>query len=139
MVASSSNQVIFVTQFGNVLTGTPTSTNTSWTDLAPPRNVRPIFQCVDRDGILWFLSREGRIFRVYTGQFAALPNGTGLDGKRVTTLASDPTGHVWAGADNEIARWDGLRFEDMTPNQFEGSIHAHDDISDDEKIHLGPG
>ncbi len=122
IVSSSSNQVTFVGQFGNVLTGTPTSTNTSWTDLAPPRNVRPIFQCVDRDGILWFLSREGRIFRVAKGQFEALPNGTGLDGKRVTTLASDPTGHVWAGAEDEIARWDGFRFEDMTPTNSKESL-----------------
>ena len=115
MVSSSSNQVTFVGQFGDVLEGNPTSTNTIWKDLVPPRNLRPIFQCVDRDGIIWFLSREGRIFRVVNGQFEALPDGTGLDAKRVTTMASDPAGYVWAGAENEIARWDGFRFEDMTP------------------------
>jgi signal transduction histidine kinase/ligand-binding sensor domain-containing protein len=120
MVSSTSNQVNFVRyEFGDVLEGKLGSTNTSWTDLRPPRNVRPIFQCVDHDGILWFLSREGRIFRVINGQFEAFSSHGSFGEKRITTLASDPTGHVWAGAENEIARWDGQSFEDMTPTNSE--------------------
>ena len=118
MVSSSSNRVIFVRyEFGDVLTGTVEGTNTSWTELTPPRNLRPIFQCVDRDGVLWFLSRvgDGRIYRVLNGQFEPLPDGLGIDGKRISTLAADSQGQVWAGAANLIARWDGERFEDMTP------------------------
>jgi ligand-binding sensor domain-containing protein/signal transduction histidine kinase len=115
MVSSSSNHVTFVTQFGDVLEGALTSTNAIWTQLRPPRNVRPNFQCVDQDGTIWFLSRDGRIYRVLNGQYEALPGGAGFDGKRVTAMAADSEGHVWAGATNLIARWDGQRFEDMTP------------------------
>ncbi len=122
MVSSTSNQVTFVTQFGDVLKGTLESTNTNWTVLSPPGTTRPFFQCVDRDGILWFLSREGRIVRVLDGQYEALPTDNVLGVKRVLTLASDPSGNVWAGAENQIARWNGHSFDDMTPTNSKGSF-----------------
>ena len=115
MVSSSSNQVTFVTQFGEILKGSLTGTNTSWTVLTPPGNSRPIFQCVDAAGTIWFLSREGRILRVKNDSYEPLPPDNGIDVKRVLTLASDSAGRVWAGAENLIARWNGDRFEDVTP------------------------
>lgn len=119
MVSSSSNQVTFVTQFGETLRRSLTGTNTSWTVLRAPRNTRPIWQCVDRDGTLWFVSRERRILRLINGNYEELTGDNGLDGKPVYTLASDSDGNVWAGAENEIARWNGHRFEDMTPTNAE--------------------
>jgi len=121
MVSSSSNQVTFVTQFGEVLKGAVGGTNTIWTVLTPPGNSRPNFQCVDGNGTLWFLSREGRILRVLDGQYSQLPPDSGLANKRVLTLAADAHGRVWAGAENEIARWDGQSFEDFTPTNMDTS------------------
>lgn len=121
MVSSSSNQVTFVTQFGEILKGSLDGANTSWTVLNPPGNSRPRFQCVDTKGTLWFLSREGRIVRVIDGQYSELPSDCGLAGRRVLTLTSDANGRIWAGAVNEIARWDGHSFEDFTPTNLDAS------------------
>lgn len=121
MVSSSSNQVTFVTQFGEILKGSLDGTNTSWTVLTPPKNSRPRFQCVDGTGTLWFLSREGRIVRVSDGQYLQLPSDCGLANTRVLTLTSDANGRVWAGAVNEIARWNGDSFDDFTPTNLDTS------------------
>jgi signal transduction histidine kinase/ligand-binding sensor domain-containing protein len=121
MVSSSTNQVTFVTQFGEILEGAIGPTNTTWTVLTPPRNNRPRFQCVDAEGTLWFLSREGRILRVLDDQYSQLPSDRGLGNRRVLTLASDSKGHVWAGTENEIARWNGHVFEDFTPTNQDSS------------------
>jgi len=117
MVSSSPKQVTFVTQFGDVLQRTLPGTN--WTTLTPPPNSRPIWQCTDRDGTLWFVSRDGHVLRVLNGRFEELPADSGLDGKRALTLAINSTGDIWAGLDNGIARWDGNRFVDMTPTNSE--------------------
>ncbi len=116
MVSSSWNQATFVTQFGDVLEHALPGTN--WTTLIPPPNSRPIWQCVDSAGTLWFVSRDGRILRVLEGHFEELPDDGGLGSNRVATLASDPKGNVWAGADNEIALWDGEHFVNMTPTNM---------------------
>jgi signal transduction histidine kinase/ligand-binding sensor domain-containing protein len=121
MVSSSSNQVTFVTQFGDILKGSLNNTNTNWTVLRPPGNSRPRFQCVDAAGTLWFLSREGRILRVLDGKYSQLPSDCGLANARVLTLTSDGNGRVWAGAVNEIARWNGHTFEDLTPTNLDTS------------------
>ncbi|HEV2319262.1 MAG TPA: two-component regulator propeller domain-containing protein, partial [Verrucomicrobiae bacterium] len=121
MVDSSSNRVTFVTQFGGVLEGAIGPAKTTWTVLNPPGNSRPRFQCVDANGTLWFVSREGRILRVLQGKYSQLPLDCGLANRRVLTLASDCKGRVWAGADNEIARWNGHAFENLTPTNLDGS------------------
>ncbi len=119
MVSSSSNQITFVTQYGQVLERSLVESNAAWTVLTPPRSAHPIFQCVDRDGVLWFLSRNRHIVRLINGQFEELPQNGGLGGKLVFTLASDAGGGVWAGAENELAWWDGHNFEDMTPTNLD--------------------
>ncbi|HEV2453011.1 MAG TPA: two-component regulator propeller domain-containing protein, partial [Verrucomicrobiae bacterium] len=121
MVSSSSNQVVFVTQFGDVLRGSLDGANATWTELRPPGNGRPRFQCVDASGTLWFLSREGRIVRVAQNKYAQLPSDGGLANTRVLTLASDANGRIWAGAVNTIARWNGESFEDFTPTNNDAS------------------
>lgn len=119
LVSSSSNEVVFVTQFGTVLRRGVAATNSPWNVLEPPGDTRPIFQCVDRGGTLWFLTREGNILRVVDQAFATLADNGGLGKKRVYTLVTDPRGSLWAGAENEIARWNGSRFETMTPTNGE--------------------
>ncbi len=122
LVSSASNAVVFVTQFGKVLQRDPTQTNTGWNELAPPAGSRPIFQCVGGDGRLWFLARDGHILTVVDGGFKELPQDGGLTGKHIYTLVADARGRVWAGAENEIGRWDGSKFEDVTPTNGEATL-----------------
>ncbi len=122
LVSSASNAVVFVTQFGEVLQRDPTQTNAGWNVLPPPAGSRPIWQCVGGDGRLWFLARDGHILRVVDGGFRELPQDGGLAGKHIYTLVTDARGRVWAGAENEIARWDGSQFIDMTPTNGEAAL-----------------
>jgi signal transduction histidine kinase/ligand-binding sensor domain-containing protein len=116
---SSSNTVVFVTQLGDVLKRT--GTNALAKVATPPGGMRLTFQCADKDGWLWFLTREGHIMR-FNAEFEELADGGGLGNKRVWTLVKDPGGKIWAGAENEIAYWDGTRFQNMTPTNNEGSF-----------------
>jgi ligand-binding sensor domain-containing protein/signal transduction histidine kinase len=115
LAASSSNLVTFVTQFGDVLQCDPMNTNTNWLMVPPPPNSRPIFECADHEGRLWFLTRDGHILQFTGGVFRELPGDGGLAGSHIYTLVADARGRVWAGAENEIARWNGSQFDAMTP------------------------
>ncbi|HEU5396006.1 MAG TPA: two-component regulator propeller domain-containing protein, partial [Verrucomicrobiae bacterium] len=118
---SSSNSVVFVTQFGSVLRRSNGQTN--WDILSPPNASRPMFQCADAEGNLWFLTREGHVLRVDGAGFETAPGDGGLT-NHIYTLVADAKGRVWAGAENEIAVWDGTRFVDRTPTNGAGKIEA---------------
>jgi len=122
LVASASNLVTFVAQFGRVLQRDPWRTNQDWAVFTPPPGTRPIFQCVDGAGTLWFLSRDGHILQFAGGRFNYLPDDGGLGGSRLYTLVADARGRVWAGAENEIACWDGKQFQAMTPTNGAADI-----------------
>jgi len=115
LVASTSNLVTFVTQFGEVLQRNPVQTNQAWQVFTPAPGLRPIFQCVGSDGKLWFLARDGHIVQFAGGEFQKLAGDGGLGGSHINSLVADPQGRVWAGAENKIACWDGGQFVAMTP------------------------
>jgi ligand-binding sensor domain-containing protein len=115
LVASSSNLVTFVTQFGDVLQRDPMTAGTNWLVVPPPPNSHPVFQCADREGRLWFLTRDGHILQFIGGAFKELSGDGGLTNSHIYTLVADTRGRVWAGAENEIARWSGAQFDAMTP------------------------
>jgi signal transduction histidine kinase/ligand-binding sensor domain-containing protein len=117
---SSSNVVVFVTQFGEVLQRA--GTNALVKVATPPGGMRLAFQCAGSEGGLWFLTREWHIVRFANGEFKELPVGGGLGNKRVLTLVTDPGGKIWAGAENEIACWDGARFQTMTPTNNDSNF-----------------
>jgi len=122
LAASSSNLVTFVTQFGDVLQRDPMNTNASWLAVSPPAGLRPFFQCADREGRLWFLTRDRHILQFTGGGFKQLPGDGGLAGSHIYTLVADADGRVWAGAENKIACWNGSQFDAMTPTNGEANI-----------------
>ena len=114
LVSASSNLVTFVTQDGEVLQRDPAATNSPWQVFSPPES-RPVFQCVDGANRLWFLNRNGHVLQFAGGKFNLLADDGGLTNHPIYTVAADAGGQIWAGAENEIARWDGSRFLDLTP------------------------
>ena len=125
LAASTSNEVLFVTQFGDVLRRAGAAGgHGSWTTTAPPQNARLLYQCADSNGTLWFLTRDGRIMEMENGEFKSLTPDSGLKGTRVYTLATVGKGAVWAGTDREIALWDGRKFQTMTPTNGEPSLEV---------------
>ena len=115
LVASTTNSVTFVMQFGEVMQRDISKPGAEWKIVTPPPGSRPIFQCADHENRLWFLTRDGHILRFAAGKFEVLPQDGGLAGKHIYTLAVDGRNNVWAGAEGVIARWDGQAFADMTP------------------------
>src|SRR6185437_9049491 len=103
LVHSTTNLVTFVTQAGDVLQRNPLATNQDWNLVTQPENANAIYQCVDRAGTLWFLTRDRHILQFSNGAFRELPKDGGLPGGHINTVAADKRGQVWAGADNEIA------------------------------------
>ncbi len=122
LVFSTSNLVVFVTQFGEVLARDPVRTDAKWNVTPPPPDSRPIFQCVDGAGKLWFLTHDNHILRFAGGQFNLLPDDGGLAGSQIYSLVADAHGQVLAGAENEIARWNGRQFEAITPTNGEADV-----------------
>jgi signal transduction histidine kinase/ligand-binding sensor domain-containing protein len=117
---SSSNTVVFVAQFGDVLRRTARpGLPVVWETNTPPGGARLKYQCTGSDGVLWLLSREGRILRVVDREFKPLPDEAGLAGQQVLTVAADLQGRIWVGTDHGIARWSGNQFEAMTPTNGE--------------------
>jgi signal transduction histidine kinase/ligand-binding sensor domain-containing protein len=122
LVSSSSKQVTFVTQYGEVLQK-DFSAGAGWKIFSPPTNSLPMFQCADNRRTLWFLTRDAHILQFENGAFKFLPQDGGLAGSQIYTLVADARGQVWAGAENEIARWNGNLFEALTPTNGDADIH----------------
>ncbi len=122
LAVATTNRVMFVTQFGEVLTREISATNTEWKIVEPPAGSQPIYQCADSAGRLWFLTRDWHILQFFNGEFRMLGDDGGLSGSRIYTLAADTEGKIWAGAENEIARWDGRQFFAMTPTNGQSDI-----------------
>ena len=125
LVATSSHLVTFVMLNGEVLQRDPASTNSAWKISSPPPDADPVFQCADAENRLWFLTRSGQILQFAGGEFKMLADDGGLAGSRIYTLVADAGGQVWAGAENEIARWTGKQFEALTPTNGVADIQPH--------------
>jgi len=123
LVFSTSNLVVFVTQFGEVMARDPAQTSAKWNITPPPPDARPIFQCADGAGNLWFLTHDDHILQFSSGHFNLLPDDGGLAGSEIYTLTVDAGGKIFAGAENEIARWNGQQFEAITPTNGEADVH----------------
>ena len=89
LAASSSKLVTFVTQFGEVLQRDPMNTDANWLVVPSPTGSRPVFQCADREGRLWFLTRDGHILQFSGGGSRNLPDDGGLAGSHIYTLVAD--------------------------------------------------
>ncbi|HEX4349564.1 MAG TPA: two-component regulator propeller domain-containing protein [Verrucomicrobiae bacterium] len=124
LVMSSSNSVTFVTQYGEVLQRDPTDSRAAWKIFTPPGT--PAFQCADAESRLWFLTHDGHILQFSQGEFKTLVDDGGLAGSDIYTLVADPRGRVWAGAENEIACWNGTAFEAMTPTNGAADIQPRE-------------
>ena len=82
--------------------------------MPPDANQRSSF-CEDRDGVLWYRTRDGGLAQYKNGQFRRLRELPGLKGPQVNEVAKDPAGRIWVGTRTELALWESDKFVNMTP------------------------
>jgi ligand-binding sensor domain-containing protein/signal transduction histidine kinase len=110
-LASTRGDPVFVLDRGPLIRRRADAAS-AWDVARPPGNALPLF-AEDGAGAIWVRSVDGHLFRWRDGALDAIAT-TGLAGT-IQCLASDREGRVWVGTDVEIARYDGARFQTMTP------------------------
>ena len=118
LIHSDDRQVLFETTDHNLLRGTrrPDGTH-EWTSTPLPNHSPSAPVLVDRNGAVWYRQADGLLGRITDGRDETIPLGSGMEDERIRTLAVSPAGEIWIGTGRRMARWDGARFEDMTPAQ----------------------
>jgi len=100
-----------------------TGTN-SWQLLRPPGLSSGSLCAEDASGALWGRGRDQKLWRYRQGAFEIMPTNSGLQGSVISCLVADAKGQIWLGTDKEVVRWDGNRFETMTPTNGEPSLNV---------------
>jgi signal transduction histidine kinase/ligand-binding sensor domain-containing protein len=141
LVSSRSNQVTFLLHRGFLRRKAQSNpTGTGWEDLTPPsRSVGTL--CVeDGDGTMWYRGLDKLLWPVTARGFEPQPQTNGLAGSRVNCLTTDSQGRLWVGTDKEIARWDGTRFQTVTPTNAELPVDvAFLSVAEDSRLWAGAG
>lgn len=115
-VASSSNQVVFLTSRGELLRKPLTApAGEGWEELPPPARGIGALCCEDGNGTLWYRDGDRHLWRLTGGGFESLPDAAGLAGQNINCLTTDARGRLWVGTDHEFAFWDGAKFQSAVP------------------------
>ena len=115
-VAATAKEVVFLTSRGEVLRRSLAAPlGKGWEELPPPARGIGAQCCADGNGTLWYRDGDRRLWRLAGGGFESLPDSAGLAQQNVNVLATDATGRLWAGTDQEFAYWDGAKFQSAVP------------------------
>jgi signal transduction histidine kinase/streptogramin lyase len=116
LVSSSSNRVIFLTSRGGLLRKPLTApAGAGWEELSPPSRGPGTLCCEDDKGAVWYRDTNRRLWRLAGDRFEPLPDTAGFGEQGINCLVTDPRGRLWVATDEEIAVWDGTRFQIDTP------------------------
>jgi ligand-binding sensor domain-containing protein/signal transduction histidine kinase len=122
LIFSDARQVVFSTTDAHLLVGEGRAGGGfEWRTLAPPGAGAASQFCADRAGVVWYRHADGSVWRVREGQSQPVAGDVGLAG-RLSVLAADGQGRVWAGTEAGLASWDGQRFLDATPTNGEPKL-----------------
>ncbi len=120
MISSRSNTVTFLLHTGELLRRG--SMATQWQTFRPPAISSGTICTEDGEGVIWGRGRDQRLWRFSNDAFELIPTNSGLQGNLIHCMATDPKGRLWVGTDKEVARWNGSRFETMTPTNGESAL-----------------
>lgn len=90
--------------------------NTNWQAIALPSATLGTTFRQGASGDLWFVTRDETVGRVRGTNCESIRlEALGLAGTTANYLSADRTGQIWLCTDREIARWNGQRFDNLTP------------------------
>ncbi|HEX5218343.1 MAG TPA: two-component regulator propeller domain-containing protein [Verrucomicrobiae bacterium] len=115
LISTRSNRPMFLLRNGEIIRRQALDGTNGWELLHPPGASPGQLVAEDANGVIWCLGRDQKIYRLAGSTFDPLPKNGGLEGTSVNVLTADKAGRIWAGTDSGFARWNGERFENMTP------------------------
>ena len=124
VVSSRTNEVVLGSHFGWLFRSEQASGTNRWKILKPAGASYGTKHYEDRDGMIWYRRVNGRIglLRGSTNEVpASLP---GLTNQQINDITRDQEGRIWVGTPQELARWDGGQFVNMTPTNGDPVINV---------------
>ena len=128
---SDRNSVCFSAEQGALFFGANENGLHHWQTVRPPDDHLSSHSYAVSQGVIWYLTNDGRLGQVQGGQFVAMPDPPGLSGAKINALVADPAGRLWVGSSRGLAVWRDNDFTDMTPTNSEPALVV-------EKIAAGP-
>jgi ligand-binding sensor domain-containing protein len=122
VVSAGNNSVVLSSYGGLLFHGMLENGTNRWETIHPPVAMRGSSFCADRQGVIWYRTRDGKLGQVCSNQFVPMPDPPGLSSPQINTLITDPAGVIWAGTEKGLARWNGKLFVDMTPTNGEPDL-----------------
>ncbi|MDR1010682.1 MAG: histidine kinase [Opitutaceae bacterium] len=110
--------ILFAGEWPFVAKARHTPAATEWTVIRPRFNMKVGSRTfsVDRNGVIWALTRDQKIVRRQGGRFGQLPGNLAPPGAAFVSIDSDRERTIWAATSNRLLRWEDERgFTDVTP------------------------
>jgi ligand-binding sensor domain-containing protein/signal transduction histidine kinase len=115
VVISESNRVVLAAFNHTLLVGRPGVNPTNWTALrTPPACPIPSYS-VDRQGAIWYRTKQNGVCRLDHENFAEIATENVPQLRSVTAVCADATGHIVVGTTTGMVSWVDGTFQDCTP------------------------
>jgi signal transduction histidine kinase/ligand-binding sensor domain-containing protein len=123
LVSSSAKQVTFLLHRG-ILRRKPLAdpAGAGWEDLIPTNRSVGTLCVQDGAGTIWYRALDRHLWRVAETNLELLPETGWPAGNQVNAMTTDSRRRLWVGTDTDLARWDGNRFQTVTPTNAESPL-----------------
>ena len=124
LVSSRSNRPTFLLHTGELIRWVGGGGTNNWETLRPPGVSAGALAVEDGAGVIWGRNRDQKLWLLKGSVFETIENNGGLEGQVINCLVVDAVGKIWAGTEKQIAVWDGVRFQNMTPTNGESVLNT---------------
>ncbi len=117
LLYSREGQMVFADEDGGLLEGTLVGKTWEWKSHKLSDAHWPLLQlCADKEKRVWCWRGEQELGLWENGVLKKLAPPPGLEDQRISSLAADANGEIWAGTDKGLMKWESGRFIDRTPD-----------------------
>ena len=124
LLSTRSNRPTFMLRTGEFIRPKRVGETNLWETIRPPGASTGQLAVEDGAGVIWCRGRDQKLWRFVDGMFESVTNNTGLQGATINQIVTDADGRIWVGTEREIAKWNGARFETMSPTNGEAVLNV---------------